>query len=93
MSDRAWVSTRKGLFELRRRDRRWSIERLSFPGDPVSAVLAPDPRAPARPMIAALNLGHFGVRHGDADDVALGHVAVETKQQVGRTEVEEVQRV
>ncbi len=68
MSDRAWVSTRKGLFELRRRDRRWSIERLSFPGDPVSAVLAPDPRAPARPMIAALNLGHFGVKCHASDD-------------------------
>ena len=68
MSDRAWVSTRKGLFEIRRGADRWSIEHLSFPGDPVSAMLAPDPRAPERPMIAALNLGHFGVKCHASDD-------------------------
>ncbi len=38
-------------------------------------------------------LGRFRMGHGDADDVALGHIAVEAEEQVRRTEVEEVQRV
>ncbi|MBK8764669.1 MAG: exo-alpha-sialidase [Burkholderiaceae bacterium] len=67
-AQRAWVATRKGLFEWARRDGRWSIEHLSFPGDPVSAVLAPDPQVAGRPMIAALNLGHFGVKCHASDD-------------------------
>lgn len=62
MSDRAWVATRKGLFELRRVHDGWRIGTVSFLGDPVTAVLPPEPGAPARPMIAALNLGHFGVK-------------------------------
>ncbi len=62
MSDRAWVATRKGLFELRRGGDGWRIGTVSFLGEPVTAVLPPDPDAPARPMIAALNLGHFGVK-------------------------------
>lgn len=57
--DRAWVATRKGLFEWRRRGGRWAIERTSFLGEPVSAVLPP---APDGRMLAALNLGHFGVK-------------------------------
>jgi photosystem II stability/assembly factor-like uncharacterized protein len=65
-NDRAWVATRKGLFELRRRDGGWRIERSSFLGEPVSMLLPP--RADGR-MLAALKLGHFGVkvhRSGDA---------------------------
>ncbi len=57
--DRAWVATRKGLFELRRRASGWQVERVSFLGDPVSQLLPPD--AQGR-MLAALNLGHFGVK-------------------------------
>jgi hypothetical protein len=64
-SDRAWVATRKGLFELRRRDAGWAIERLSFLGDPVSMLLPP--REDGR-MLAALNLGHFGVKVHASDD-------------------------
>jgi len=68
MSDRAWVATRKGLFELRRSAEGWRIGAVSFLGEPVTAVLPADPEAPARPMIAALNLGHFGVKcHASAD--------------------------
>ncbi len=68
MSDRAWVATRKGLFELRRFADGWRIGRVSFLGEPVTAVLPPDSAAPARPMIAALNLGHFGVKcHASAN--------------------------
>jgi len=65
MGDRAWVATRKGLIELRRRAGAWAVERASFVGDPVSMVLPPD--ASGR-MFAALNLGHFGVKVHASDD-------------------------
>ena len=62
---RAWVATRKGLFELRWRSGGWYIERVSFLGDPVTMLLPPD--AQGR-MLAALNLGHFGVKlHASGD--------------------------
>ncbi|MEN9544614.1 MAG: hypothetical protein RLZZ598_1447 [Pseudomonadota bacterium] len=64
-NDRAWVATRKGLFELQRKSGEWRIERLSFLGDPVSMVLPP--QADGR-MLAALNLGHFGVKVHASDD-------------------------
>lgn len=65
MNDRAWIATRKGLIELRHRDGGWRIERHSFLGEPVSAVLPP---GPGGTMLAALNLGHFGVKlHRSAD--------------------------
>ncbi len=57
--DRAWVATRKGLFEWRRQRDGWRPARGSFLGEPVSMVLPPD--ADGR-MLAALNLGHFGVK-------------------------------
>jgi hypothetical protein len=64
-TDRAWVATRKGLFELRRSAQTWRIARTSFLGEPVSMLLAPqgDER-----MLAALNLGHFGVKLHASDD-------------------------
>lgn len=63
--DRAWVATRKGLFELRLRGGRWVLAGHSFLGEPVSMLLAPD--AQGR-MLAALNLGHFGVKlHASQD--------------------------
>jgi hypothetical protein len=65
MEDRAWIATRKGLFELRRRGRAWGVERISFLGEPVSMVLPP--RGAGR-MLAALNLGHFGVKVHASDD-------------------------
>lgn len=68
MSDRAWVATRKGLFELRRAAGGWRIGAVSFLGEPVTAVLPPDPGTPSRPMIAALNLGHFGVKCHASDN-------------------------
>lgn len=63
--DRAWIATRKGLFELRHHGGGWQIEGSSFLGEPVSAVLPPD--AQGR-MLAALNLGHFGVKLHRSDD-------------------------
>jgi photosystem II stability/assembly factor-like uncharacterized protein len=65
MSDRAWVATRKGLVELRRRAGAWAVERASFVGDPVTMVLPPGPDGR---MVAALNLGHFGVKLQASDD-------------------------
>ena len=58
-TDRAWAATRKGLFELRRKDGRWKIERVSFLAEPVTMLLPPDDQGR---MLAALNLGHFGVK-------------------------------
>ena len=65
MDQRAWVATRKGLFELRRKANDWHIERVSFLAEPVSAMLPPD--AQGR-MLAALNLGHFGVKVHASED-------------------------
>ena len=65
MSDRAWVATRKGLIELRRRGSAWTVERTNFLGDPVTMVLPP--QTDGR-MLAALNLGHFGVKLHASDD-------------------------
>lgn len=59
MSERALLSTRKGLFELHRTGRGWEIGPVHFLGEPVSIALA-DPRDGS--MYAALNLGHFGVK-------------------------------
>jgi hypothetical protein len=71
MTDRAWVATRKGLFELRRQAVGWRIERCSFLGEPVSMLLPP--QGDGR-MLAALNLGHFGVKlHASEDTGASWH--------------------
>lgn len=70
---RAWVATRKGLFELRRRgagpDASWAVDRVHFLGEPVSMMLPPQAgsASPGR-MLAALNLGHFGVKLHASDD-------------------------
>ncbi|MEO5734175.1 MAG: exo-alpha-sialidase [Rubrivivax sp.] len=63
--DRAWAATRKGLIELRHRDGTWQIEQTAFLGEPVTMLLPPDRDGR---MLAALNLGHFGVKvHASAD--------------------------
>jgi hypothetical protein len=64
-TDRAWAATRKGLFELRRTADAWAIHRVSFLAEPVSMLLPP--QADGR-MLAALNLGHFGVKLHASDD-------------------------
>jgi hypothetical protein len=71
MIDRAWVATRKGLFELRLAGEHWRIERVSFLAEPVSMLLPPDDGGR---MLAALNLGHFGVKlHASGDAGASWH--------------------
>jgi hypothetical protein len=57
MADRLYVGTRKGLFELARRNGAWEIVEVHFLGDPVSAVLATESAT-----YAALDLGHFGAK-------------------------------
>src|SRR5471030_612632 len=59
MSDRAYIGTRKGLFEIYRTHEAWHIDRQHFLGDPVSMVLS-DRRDGT--LYAALNLGHFGAK-------------------------------
>jgi hypothetical protein len=57
MADRLYVGTRKGLFELVRRNGSWDVADVRFLGDPVSAVLAQGDT-----LYAALDLGHFGAK-------------------------------
>ncbi|MBK9384856.1 MAG: exo-alpha-sialidase [Planctomycetes bacterium] len=59
MSKELLVATRKGLFVLRRKGRRWKIEEPAFRGVPTSICLR-DPRDGA--LYAALDHGHFGVK-------------------------------
>ena len=65
MDDRAWIATRKGLFELRRLKAGWAVEKSHFLGEPVSMLLPPEGSGR---MLAALNLGHFGVKLHGSDD-------------------------
>ncbi|WP_338769441.1 exo-alpha-sialidase [Massilia sp. METH4] len=59
MSAQAFIATRKGLFELAKREGAWHLSAPHFAGDPVSIVLH-DARDGA--TYAALNLGHFGAK-------------------------------
>src|SRR5450830_1996804 len=59
MSDRAYIATRKGLFEAYRTHGAWLLDRQHFLGDPVSMLL-PDRRDGT--LYAALHLGHFGAK-------------------------------
>jgi hypothetical protein len=59
MNQRAYLSTRKGLFELADDGASWQIGASHFLGEPVSFTLA-DRRDGS--LYAALNLGHFGVK-------------------------------
>jgi hypothetical protein len=59
MQNRILVSTRKGLFELGRGAKNWSIKDASFVGDNVTLALH-DPRDGTD--YAALNHGHFGIK-------------------------------
>ena len=59
MKRHAFIATRKGLFELTKRESAWNLSAPHFSGDPVSIVLH-DRRDGA--TYAALNLGHFGAK-------------------------------
>ena len=65
MSANLTVATRKGLFFLEPVASGWSVAHAGFVGDPVTAVL----RTAGGRLLAALNLGHFGVKlHRSSDD-------------------------
>jgi hypothetical protein len=59
MSDTLAVSTRKGLFWIKRTGKTWSVDRADFLGDNVTLTLC-DHRDGRR--YAALDHGHFGVK-------------------------------
>jgi photosystem II stability/assembly factor-like uncharacterized protein len=60
MSDRLYVSTRKGLFVFdRQTSGRWEIASVAFLGDPITMFLD-DPHS--RMQFATSRLGHFGVK-------------------------------
>ena len=66
MSDRIYVTTRKGLFTFDRLGQgNWAVTRTAFLGDRVTMTLR-DPRDGA--LYAALNLGHFGVKLHRSED-------------------------
>jgi hypothetical protein len=58
--DRAWIGTRKGLVEMRRGAGGWQLARTHFIADPVTMSLPPG--GAGQPLLAALNLGHFGAK-------------------------------
>ena len=65
MTDRLFASTRKGLFEFRRKGPGWSLANTSFLGSPVTGLM----RHPADgALYAALDLGHFGVKLHESQD-------------------------
>jgi hypothetical protein len=65
MADRLFASTRKGLFEFRRKKDVWSLAHVSFLGSPVTGLLC-HPADGA--LYAALDLGHFGVKLHESKD-------------------------
>jgi len=75
MAERAFLATRKGLFELAYRHGEWRHDSKSFFGDPVSMVLH-DARDGT--TYACLNLGHFGTKmhRRDAGSEAWQEIAV-----------------
>lgn len=61
-NSRLYIGTRKGLFTFKPAlsgKIPWKMDRVDFLGDPVTAVLPPDDQGR---ILAALNLGHFGVK-------------------------------
>lgn len=65
MSDRVFIATRKGLFDIRRDASGWQIAKTSFLGDPITAVLR-DPRSGT--IYAAQKHEQFGPRLFQSQD-------------------------
>ncbi len=71
MSDRCYVSTRKGLFTVDRRTSNWSISRAMFVGDNVTLTMHDSRNGN---LLAALNHGHFGIKlHRSTDRAETWH--------------------
>jgi len=58
MSERLIIGTRKGLFVAGRKRKSWAIEHAALLGEPVTMVLP----QPDGNVLAAVELGHFGVK-------------------------------
>jgi hypothetical protein len=65
-NDRAWVATRKGLFELRPTGGTWRIQRVSFLGEPVTMLLPPDEQG--RMLAAVFSKPGMSLVHPEIDD-------------------------
>jgi hypothetical protein len=74
--ERAWVATRKGLFELRLRGGLWAVERTRFLGEPVTMMLPP--AAGDKRMLASLTTGHYGTKVHASDDAGVNWREVAT---------------
>ncbi len=74
--ERAWIATKKGLFELRLRGRQWNVERISFLGEPVTMALPP--AADDKRMLASLTTGHYGTKVHASDDAGVSWHEVAT---------------
>jgi hypothetical protein len=74
--DRAWVATKKGLFELRRRQGRWAIAHVSFLGEPVSMLLPP--AVDGSRMLVSLTTGHYGTKLHASEDAGRSWTEVAT---------------
>ncbi len=59
MANTLYVSTRKGLMIYRKKDGAWAHDATHFLGSNASQAL---PSADGKTVVAALNLGHFGVK-------------------------------
>lgn len=77
MADTLLVGTRKGLATVERTTDGWRLARMSFLGDPVSAVLS-DPRDGT--WYAALGTGHFGVKLHRSEDGGASWTEVATPE-------------
>ncbi len=77
MTDTLLVSTRKGLFEVRRHSSGWTVQRASFLGDNVTLALV-DTRDGC--WYAALDHGHFGAKLHRSDDDGESWIEVGTPE-------------
>ena len=66
MAERLYVGTRKGLFELARRNGGWDIVDVHFLGDPVTAVLADGDNRCTPRSISAISAPSCGGANGPA---------------------------
>ena len=64
-NDMLYVSTRKGLMIFANSGIGWTLANMAFRSEPASMTLRSKDR---RTIIAALNLGHFGVKRHRSDD-------------------------
>ncbi|VUD56368.1 hypothetical protein TDB9533_02023 [Thalassocella blandensis] len=65
MANRLFVASRKGLFCFEATASQWTLTGKSFLGEPVTAITQ---SASKQYLVAALNLGHFGVKlHRSSD--------------------------